>query len=268
MSGRTVTAGARVAARAPRARARRARRGVVLALVLWVLVVLGGIALGVTAATRQGSDATTNLRARVTARYAAESGVVRAVARLERALLEIGSDSVRRRALLNDPSRLVPDDVLPIGEGRVQVAIVDASARVDVNAASESQLAALFARTGPAGEARSAARAIKAHIAGDGVNARLLRSLDELRGIDGVSEALASRAAPFLTVDGDGRVNRATAPREVLAAAAGELQDEPSRLVIVARGWRDGHPLTHELQVAWAVQGTQLALVTIRERDL
>jgi type II secretory pathway component PulK len=245
------------------------RRGVALVLVLWVLVLLGGIAAGVTAGTRTAGDATVNLRARAVARYMAESGVVAAVHAVDRALLAAADDSVARRAALNAPERTIAGaDSFALGEGTVQVAIVDASARLDVNAATEAQLAALFVRTGSPVEAPLAARAIRAHVDGDARGARLLRSLDELRRIPGVSESLARAAAPYLTVDGDGRINRVTAPAPVLAAAAGELQDEPSRLVVVARGWQRGHPLTHELQAVYAVQGTRLVFVHWRERDL
>lgn len=57
---------------------------------------------------------------------------------------------------------------------------------------------------------------------------RPLRTLESLRSIDGVPERLAIAAAPHLTVDGDGRVNRITASDTVLAAAAGSIQNRPS----------------------------------------
>lgn len=250
-------------------RAVRGRRGVALVLVLWVLVILGGIAAGVVGATRTAGDATTNLRARAVGRYMAESGIVAAVHAVDRALLAAADDSAARRTALNALDRTIAGvDSLALGEGVAQVAVIDASARLDVNAATEAQLAALFARTGSPVEAPVAARAIRAYVDGDAQGARLLRSLDELRRIPGVSEPLARAAAPYLTVDGDGRINRVTAPPPVLAAAAGELHDEPSRLVFVSRGWQRGHPLTHEVQAVYAVQGTRLVFVHWRERDL
>lgn len=42
----------------------------------------------------------------------------------------------------------------------------------------------------------------------------------------------------------------------------------PTRLLIVARGWRVGHPLTHEVQAVYAVMGTRLTLQLWQERDL
>jgi hypothetical protein len=69
-------------------------------------------------------------------------------------------------------------------------------------------------------------------------------------------------------VDGDGSINRATAPEVVLAAAGGDLRDEPSRILVASRGWLDGHALTHEIQAVYAVVGGALTLVRWRERTL
>ena len=87
-------------------------------------------------------------------------------------------------------------------------------------------------------------------------------------GAAGVGDALIAAAASWLTVDGDGQTNRLTAPPVVLGVARGSLIDEPSRILFVARGWQRGHPLTHEVQAVYAIQGNQLAFVRWRERDL
>jgi hypothetical protein len=42
----------------------------------------------------------------------------------------------------------------------------------------------------------------------------------------------------------------------------------PGRLLIVSRGWQDGHPLTHEVQAVYAVTGGRLVLQAWQERDL
>ena len=42
----------------------------------------------------------------------------------------------------------------------------------------------------------------------------------------------------------------------------------PTRLLIIARGWRVGHPLTHEVQAVYAVMETRLTLQIWQERDL
>ena len=100
------------------------------------------------------------------------------------------------------------------------------------------------------------------------IAARQLRSLDELEQIPGVSLGLLRAAAPYLTVDGDGKINRRTASDTVMVAATGSLQDEPSRVLVISRGWLRGHSLTHEIQAVYAIAGNQLTLVRWRERDL
>jgi type II secretory pathway component PulK len=96
---------------------------------------------------------------------------------------------------------------------------------------------------------------------------RPFRSLEELRFLEDVPSNVLERAAPYLTVDGDGRINRRRASDTVLVAATGESVEEPSRLVIISRGWLDGHPLTHEIQAVYAISGADLVLVHWRERD-
>ena len=155
--------------------------------------------------------------------------------------------------------------VTSLGAQRFQVAVVDVSARVDVNTAPEEALVRLFAAAAGPARARATAHAIVTHTRREAADARPLTALDELRQIPGVDSATIAQALPYLTVDGDGRINRLAAPAIVRASAAGELQDEPSRLLLIARGWHDGHPLTHELQVVVAVQGDLLAVVRTRE---
>jgi hypothetical protein len=67
---------------------------------------------------------------------------------------------------------------------------------------------------------------------------------------------LARAAAPSLTADGDGRVNRAAAAPPA-RAARGELADVPTRLPIVGRGWLEGSPLTLEIRpsMPWTARG-------------
>ena len=245
------------------------RRGVALMLVLWIIVILGGIAAAVTAGTRTTGDITANARARVIARYAAESGIVAAVAAAQRQMESAGEDVVMRRLVLNDPARLLRDVTgFELGAASVSVVMVDASARIDVNAAPEAVLATLFARAGHGAEAATAARAIRRHIDSLPGQAQLLQSLDEVGRLADVGAPLIRAVAPWLTVDGDGQVNRATADPVVIAVARGSLIDEPSRILFIARGWQRGHPLTHEVQAVYAVQGNQLAFVRWRERDL
>ena len=261
------------------------RRGVALVLVLWLIVVLGGIGAGVVAATRSSSSLAGNLRARVVARYAAESGIEAMRAAIEDSLA-LTSDSTSRFAYLNGLERATATgDSTTLGDSRFVVVVVDASARLDVNAAPLENLARLFARFTDTGRANMMARAIRLRIErGEGSTARdgvrfgitgneprtvfPIRTLEELRTLPGADARVLQLAAPFLTVDGDGTVNRVMASDTVMSAAFGELRDAPSRLVLVSRGWMRGHPLTHEVQGVFAVSNNRLVLVQWRERTL
>jgi type II secretory pathway component PulK len=273
----------------PDSRFPRQRRGFALMLVLWLIVVLGTVATTIVIRTRETSALSGNARARVVGRYAAESGLALTTAELERSLDATPDTSDRERYLNHLDAALSRRGEVTLGDATFSVALVDVSARLDVNATAEEALTRFFALFEPAAAATTA-RAIRDHIdrhADSGRNtvtgpsgsqsnsggsellaARVLRSLDELERLPGVSVGLLRAAAPYLTVDGDGKINRATASDTVLVAAGGSLQDEPSRLLIVSRGWLRGHSLTHEIQAVYAIAGNQLTLVRWRERDL
>ncbi len=248
----------------------RERRGAALILVLWLIVFLGAISTEVVLATRSTSRVASNYRALAVARYAAESGVTLAVATLEDSLAT-AIDAETLRDYLNHLDRaLGTGDHLSLGDGRADVALIDVGSRLDVNTAGAESLAALLSFFTDPVEARGVAAAIRAFVGGDvdDPGPRPLQSLDELTLIRGVPPELAERVFEFLTVDGDGTINRATAPEPVLAAAGGELREEPSRILVVSRGWQQGHAFTHEIQAVYAVVGRELTLIRWRERDL
>jgi general secretion pathway protein K len=251
-------------------------------LVLWLVVLLAAVGATVATQARGATRVAVNVRARAVARLAAESGVEAAVAELE-AQLAARPDTVARRAYLSAVDRALATTVpRTLGDAHFQTTLVDASARLDLNLAGEEALAALFAQVGAPDGGRAPARAVQAWMGAEGVRdgvgrgavrgpaarRRRFRSLDDLARVPGVSPALARAAAPHLTVDGDGRVNVAGASAAVRAAARGETVREPTRLLIVSRGWHAGSPLTHEIQAVYAVRGDRLAFVHWRERDL
>lgn len=260
---------------------RAPRRGSTLALVLWTLVLLGGVSLALTGRSRQAIAVATNARAELVARYAAESGVLLAVRAIEDSLALL-ADSTERMDFLNGVATrpFMPQaQSLSQPGARLQVALEDVNAKLDLNFAEEEGLFDLLRQFGDAAVARRTAQAIRAHI-GTGVTpdlpgesfpngpvsaARFLTSLDELLAMPDVDHQLLSRAAPYLSVDGDGTTNRVTAPLPVMRAARGGLVDAPNRLLVVSRGWLEGSPLTHEIQAVYAVQGNDLALVRWRE---
>jgi type II secretory pathway component PulK len=243
-------------------------------LVLWMIVVVGMLSSGVVVGARSTLAIAANYRASVIARYAAESGVAVAVAALEDSLAAL-ADPRARRDYLNQLDRALGRGAqLWLGDARAAVALIDVGARLDVNTAGAAALTRLFSFFTDALEAERAARAIEAFIGGGmsealGLQAvRPLQSLDELIGVPGVPRELAEKAAEFLTVDGDGTINRVVASDTVLAAAGGELRDEPSRILVISRGWQDGHVLTREIQAVYAFAGNDLVLVRWREREL
>ena len=96
---------------------------------------------------------------------------------------------------------------------------------------------------------------------------RPFESLDELRELPGADVNMLAQVAEFLTVDGDGSINRRAAPPEVLASATGSLVDSPTRLLLIARGWQRGHPLTRQIEAVYDVADDGLRLVRWREHD-
>jgi hypothetical protein len=154
-----------------------------------------------------------------------------------------------------------------MGQARAQVTVVDLNARLDLNLSDTTAIVRLLSAHGTAPAARATVRALRAHSAGASGGARPVRSIDEAMRIPGVDTVLLAAAAADLTVDSDGQVNTASASPIVLAAATGGRIDAPTRLLFIARGWRSGHPMTHEIQAVYAVEANRLTFVRWRERD-
>ena len=257
---------------------RHARRGVALVLVLWIVVILGGVSAAVVRSARTSTSIAANARAEVIARAAAESGIEALVAAIEDSLARF-EDPSNRRDWLNALALNTNPDSFILGDGRFAVTVVDVSARFDVNAATESALQRFFAQFTDPGEAAAIAAAIRGHIDPAGsardpapgprpLSVTPIRSLEELRRERLVPARILERAAQYLTVDGDGVINARTASDTVLVAATGELRDEPSRLLLISRGWVSGHPLTSEIQAVYAITGNRLVFSHWRERSL
>jgi len=294
----------RVHARDQRRRTMRARRGVALVVVLWAVALLATVTAVASSAARSSASVASNLRAQATARAMAESGIVAASRLIDDSLAFWRGNDVRRVAFLDalEPRQagalpLVQDT---LSDGVFAVTVVDVSARLDVNTAGVNGLARLFATATTPAAARAMADRIVSIVRGDGpsfapsaarteqerlaardsLNAMLLgretaprrrrpiESLDALRDLPGMDLAVLARVAPFLTVDGDGTVNRRAASREVLAAATGSLVDSPTRLLLIARGWHRGHPLSRQIEAVYDVTENGLRLVRWREHDL
>ncbi len=294
-----------------RASYRPSRRGAALVVALATIAVLASVTAIASSQARRAASVVGNQRSQATARAMAESGVLAARAHIETRLREAGADSTRLDrafdALMTGNGAVLQDTV---GDGVFATAVVDVSARLDVNTAGADGLQQLLATVAPPGEARRIAEAIEARVRGDasgdvsgnapgtvaGVTStqteamqqrlardsvvaallgraptsRVMRpftSLDELLTVPGMQSAWLDALAADLTVDGDGRVNRRSASRRVLAAATGTLVDRPSRVLLIARGWRRDHVLTREIQAVFDVMGAELRLVRWREQD-
>jgi len=275
----------------------------VVALV--TIAVLASVTAIASSQARQAASVVDNRRSQATARALAESGVLAARAQIEASLRAAGADSTQLDrvfdALVAGTGAVMQDTV---GDGVFATAVVDVSARLDVNTAGAEGLQQLLSTVAPPDEARRVADAIEARVRGDSdasdnasgatpasseamqqrrqrdsVAAVLLgrepasramqpfTSLDELLTVPGMQAAWLDAIAADLTVDGDGRVNRRSASRRVLAAATGTLVDRPSRLLVIARGWRRDHVLTREIQAVFDVNGAELRLVRWREQD-
>ena len=266
---RASATGRRAGSRRPGQSGPCRRRGVALVLVLWLVVILGGVGVAVVGASRDGARLAANARARIAARYAAESGIEATVAMINDSVRVLDSGSPRDAFLNALEDRLANGDSIALGDQRFAVAVVDASARLDVNAAPAENLARLLSHFTDAGRAEAMAHAIRRRIERDGERITSpFRSLEELRTVAGANERVLQLAAPYLTVDGDGTLNASRAPDVVRSAAFGELRDAPSRLVVISRGWMRGHPLTHEIQAVYAIASDRVVLVHWRERIL
>jgi general secretion pathway protein K len=277
------------------------RRGVALLVVLLLLVVLGMVTAEVGGAARLEGNLVVTLRARTVARYAAESGVLAATARVE-ALLDSVRAPIERPVLFHRLDAYVgPLKDVDVGGARFTVVFSDLNARLDLNRAGQRALRALFGQF----TTQSRADVIIAAL-----QSRPLGRMGELAAVPGVDEALALAVAPYVTVWSDGMVNVNSAPEPVLAAlprmgeanarsivgqreagavflpavqaqpaqgtqivfatapAGVVVTTTPNRLLIISRGWQRGSPLTHEIQAVYAVVGAQLLLQVWQERDL
>ena len=277
-------------------RTARARRGVALVVVLWTVALLATVTAVASNAARTSALVASNLRAQTTARAMAESGIVAASTLIDDSLRVLAVNQSARDAYLGqlEPTAMgaLPLMQDTLGNGVFAVTVIDVSARLDVNDAGADGLTRLFSTVTSPAIARAMSEIIDGIVRGersafddpalqarDSLEAALLgrdarprtrrpfESLDALRDVPSLDLSVLARVAPFLTVDGNGTINRRAASREVLASASGALVDAPSRLLLVARGWQRGHPLTRQIEAVFDVSVDGLRLVRWREHD-
>jgi general secretion pathway protein K len=207
-------------------------------LVLWLVVVLGALTAAVAASGRGDANLVINLRTRVAARNAAESGVVAAAGRLESLLRSASTPADAARRFHDIDATLAALREVRLGGARFGVAVEDLNARIDLNLADDPTLLAFFSQFTDSRRASGlvasladwrdqddlvrpgGAEAAEYARAGSLFTPRNapLQRLEELRHIRGMTDALAEAMAEDVTVDGDGRINLNTASARVLAA--------------------------------------------------
>jgi hypothetical protein len=276
-----------------------------------MVVVLASVTAVASRGARSSAAVVSNARADAIARAMSESGVLSAVARVQTQLEAAGDSAARTAAfdaLVTERTRadgaVAPFTTDTLGDGVFATALVNVSARFDLNSGDEEGLARLFATVAPTADARAVAARLTAYVRRDprAVGARTdsartgdarareqartrdslasallgrdvtrrrggFESLDEVAAFVGNDAPWLSAVAPLLTVDGDGRIDRRHAAAAVRNAASGSLVDEPTRLLVIARGWQAGQLLTREVQAVYAVEGTELKLVRWREQS-
>ena len=218
------------------------RRGVALILVLGLLLILGGIATDIGRAARLDAGIVESMRARTVARYAAESGV------------ELGLMKLRAHRMPNVAN-------VSLGDARFGVVGINLNARIDLGHTDTATIRGLLQEFVPADRAAQLARELTQHP---------LRRVGELALVPELTGEAASVIAPYVTVWGDGAIDTTAAPGPVRAAlsSSATLVSGPTRVLLVARGWQEGFPLTHEIQAVYAIDGETPVLVAWQERDL
>lgn len=237
---------------------RLGERGVALVLVLWLVVVLGAVAAAVVGSARSESRILLNARARMVARYAAESGIVAGVALLQRRMAATQNPSQQVLALGGVGREFVELENVSLGNARFGVALTNLSGRLDLNQAQPEALVGLFSQFTSATVTRSLVDALLDWRDGDDLvraqgaetdsylragspymprNAPLNR-LEEFGWLRGVTESLVLAVAPYITVSGDLLLDVNAAPEPVLASIPG-IGPAGAR-AIVARRMRTG----------------------------
>jgi general secretion pathway protein K len=243
-------------------------------LVLWLIVVVSAIAASVTAATRVDAGVAVNVRARVAGRYAAESGLVLVSARLDTLLKGVTSeDAPYLFKNLNEQLGDLRD--VSVGDAQFTVAVEDLGGRLDLNEASDDMMSRFLAQFIDQREARLAALSMldwkdAGNIGGlRGSEAasyeragsrfrptnRPIRRVEELSRMLHVGDSLLYRIAPYITVQGDRRINVNTAPETVLVALPG-LTKETARMLVARR--RAGEVFT-SVNVLYELLGRRFA---------
>lgn len=212
-----------------------------LVLVLWLVVVLGVVAAAVVGSTRSESRVLLTARARTVARYAAESGIVAGLAVLQRDIGGALVPAAQVAAWSGLDREFAGLREVPLGQARFGVALTNLNGRLDLNQADPAALVNLFAQFTSLPSARAIGDALQDWRDADDLvrpqgaekeiylragspyvprNGPLTR-LDEFGRVRGVGDSFLRAVAPYITVNGDYRVDVNAAPEQVLTAIPG-----------------------------------------------
>lgn len=222
---------------------RRQVEGVALVLVLWMLVLLTVIANSLVFSSRTELQTIANSVSIAHAEALADAGVYMAIHQL--------SSASTTQLTQVEPGRWKPDGLLRrwrYQDAELQVAIIDESGKIDINAAPQTLLADFFAASWvdrPTAEAlgdamldwrdpddlrhlHGAEKEEYALAGRDYIPANAdFETIDELRQVLGMSGNLFSRIEPFISVHSrQAGINTAVAPREVLLSLPGVTAEQ------------------------------------------
>jgi general secretion pathway protein K len=285
----------------------RDERGMALVFVLSLLVTLGLVATEVARSARTEAALVAGVRARSVGRYAAESGIAAAMVRIHAMLDSVGVGPDHVRAFRRVDSALAQLETGPAETSRFRVTAVNLNARFDLNQTNQATLLEFFGQFTSRQRAEQAIAALKKEPirrVGElarvpGMDQALAFAIapyvtvwsDGLIDINAAPEAVlaalpgigAATARSLITRREDGEVftssdpiqprrESSSEPEEMGSASTSEsfplLLTAPTRLLLISRGWQEGHPLTHEIQAAYMILGHRLVLQAWWERDL
>jgi general secretion pathway protein K len=235
---------------------RAGNRGFALIIVLWAVAVIALIVIHLTAAGRTELSIASNLAANAAAQAAADGAIYQAIFNL----LDPREDG---RWPLDGG-----EHEIAVGNSRVTLRISDEAARINPNLASPALLQALLAAVGSNREQAAAIAAAIGDWIGTGTGPRSLpgtipvdrpagstnpgpseplQSIDELRGVKGMTPNLLELLRPHLTLFGPAVPHPVTDDPIVAAALAEAAKNSPGAALPFLTGATSG-PLTARIR--------------------
>lgn len=263
---------------------RGTRRGSVLIVVVWTVILLSVLVAGMGAQGLFALGVTERMEQRLQASYIAQAGV-------QHALQVLAADPTASVDGLNDGWAADESSASrPLGAGSFTMRLVDEERALNLNTLPADILLTLLLDVGqvPDDDARRLVDAIEdwrdpdddarpegaenfyylglsnAYEAKNGP----FEHLDELLLVRGMTPAISARLVPLLTVHGSGDVNINTAGREVLRILG--LSDSGVSSILVDRAGPDGREGTeddHVITSVSAIEGELAPVVSVEDRQ-